>query len=533
MSLEIRRSKGLAATQRQQPRPSATVLSMQELERLKLKISGVDLDKEEAMQRERDKEAKHQASCNMVKNWRNTIEGQRLKRLENLKVKEIKEEEERVKIDEEEAEFQAARRQELIDRAKTLLYYQTDRLKGFHSGLLLSEILKEREAQIAFKKQRSDMYKDRDQMYQRYQEELREKTKVADTLAAQERSKAVSEIAAYQAKQISEHATAKKKERERQLEEQTAIDKETQRWQEIEKEKEMQAERKKLILRQELNDLIMSNRTFARMKEEQEKMQQAECELFAKAKKNMTKMRKQKEAEIHRELQGHQEKIAKHIESMVEEKVSNEDELIAKAVAEQDAKRERIEREKAEKQMKSAAEIDECCREMISEQERKRREMREHEQELLRQRVEQDQRFHANNLQKEQKKIREAKEVEKFLKAQMVEKEERERMEREEEKTHQQKNLSLLKVEENQFQEYAGQVIQETKERDLNTFPLKKASKRGSGGGHGPVFSAKGEVRPSYQPCASPIVELPSYASKEVPLAWKPSNTKKRMGFNW
>ena len=54
-------------------------------------------------------------------------------------------------------------------------------------------------------------------------------------------------------------------------------------------------------------------------------------------------------------------------------------------------------------------------------------------------------------------------------------------MEREEEKTHQQKNLSLLKVEENQFQEYAGQVIQETQERDLNTFPLKKASKRGSG----------------------------------------------------
>ena len=47
----------------------------------------------------------------------------------------------------------------------------------------------------------------------------------------------------------------------------------------------MKAGRKKLVLRQELNDLIMSNKNFARMKEEQEKMQQAECELFAKAKK--------------------------------------------------------------------------------------------------------------------------------------------------------------------------------------------------------------------------------------------------------
>lgn len=50
---------------------------MQEMERLKLQISGVDLDKEEAMQRERDKEAKHQASSKMVKNWRNTIEARK------------------------------------------------------------------------------------------------------------------------------------------------------------------------------------------------------------------------------------------------------------------------------------------------------------------------------------------------------------------------------------------------------------------------------------------------------------------------
>lgn len=84
------------------------MISVQDFARLKLEISGVDLEKEAAKKREHDKEAKHQASCNMVKNWRNTIEarnilcesyimhlnqqGQRLKRLENLKIKEIKEE---------------------------------------------------------------------------------------------------------------------------------------------------------------------------------------------------------------------------------------------------------------------------------------------------------------------------------------------------------------------------------------------------------------------------------------------------------
>lgn len=62
-----------------------------------------------------------------------------------------------------------------------------------------------------------------------------------------------------------------------------------------------------------------------------------------------------------------------------------------------------------------------------------------------------------------------------------VEKSERERLEKDEERMHHGKNLSLLKVEENQFHEYADQVIEEAKTRDLNTFPLKKASKRGSG----------------------------------------------------
>lgn len=50
------------------------MISVQDFARLKLEISGVDLEKEAAKKREHDKEAKHQASCNMVKNWRNTIE---------------------------------------------------------------------------------------------------------------------------------------------------------------------------------------------------------------------------------------------------------------------------------------------------------------------------------------------------------------------------------------------------------------------------------------------------------------------------
>ena len=60
------------------------------------------------------------------------VQGQRLKKLEARKIREAKEEEEKVQIDIEEAKFQAARRKEAIEQAKTLQYYQTDRVKGFH-----------------------------------------------------------------------------------------------------------------------------------------------------------------------------------------------------------------------------------------------------------------------------------------------------------------------------------------------------------------------------------------------------------------
>ena len=59
-------------------------------------------------------------------------QGQRIKRLQAKEIREAREEAERVKLDIEEAEFQAARRKEAIEKAKTMLYYQTDRVKQFH-----------------------------------------------------------------------------------------------------------------------------------------------------------------------------------------------------------------------------------------------------------------------------------------------------------------------------------------------------------------------------------------------------------------
>lgn len=47
-------------------------------------------------------------------------------------LREEKEEQERIKVDNEERDFQAQCRKDAIERAKTLLYHQTDHVKTFH-----------------------------------------------------------------------------------------------------------------------------------------------------------------------------------------------------------------------------------------------------------------------------------------------------------------------------------------------------------------------------------------------------------------
>ncbi len=61
--------------------------------------------------------------------------GQRQKKLEARKIREEIEEEKRKQIDREEAEYQEKMRKEAIEKAKTQLFYQTDRVRGLHVGI--------------------------------------------------------------------------------------------------------------------------------------------------------------------------------------------------------------------------------------------------------------------------------------------------------------------------------------------------------------------------------------------------------------
>lgn len=67
-----------------------------------------------------------------------SLQGTRTRKLEARKLREQKEEEEKQAIDLEEAKYQAQKRKEAIEKAKTQQYYQTDRVKNFHVSQSLS-----------------------------------------------------------------------------------------------------------------------------------------------------------------------------------------------------------------------------------------------------------------------------------------------------------------------------------------------------------------------------------------------------------
>merc|ERR1719262_516638 len=75
------------------------------------------------------------------------------------------EELERQKIDAEEAKIQLEQRRTTIDRANKLLYDEADRMKSFHSKMMLCDVMAEREAQMNLKEELAKLEHIRDERF--------------------------------------------------------------------------------------------------------------------------------------------------------------------------------------------------------------------------------------------------------------------------------------------------------------------------------------------------------------------------------
>ncbi|KAK9807780.1 hypothetical protein WJX72_008965 [[Myrmecia] bisecta] len=97
--------------------------------------------------------------------WPNTLEAQRARKLRAHQDRLAAQEAERKAEDERDAALKAEMRRVQIESANKMLYDDTDKAKSFHSKLLLSDVMKEREAQIDYKHKIAALNQYRDEIF--------------------------------------------------------------------------------------------------------------------------------------------------------------------------------------------------------------------------------------------------------------------------------------------------------------------------------------------------------------------------------
>ncbi|XP_053900238.1 cilia- and flagella- associated protein 210 isoform X1 [Malaclemys terrapin pileata] len=477
----------------------------------------------------------HLRSKAVVKNWPNTIAGQAQRKLKARKLREEKEEEERKLLDLEEAQFQAAKRKEAIEQAKKYQYYQNERVKGLHKALLLTEVLKERDAQIEFKKTKPDIYKKKEEEMERE----REKAILKEQEKAYERYMNRQALCRDHLEQIKEHkhqAELDKLEAKKEGEEIQRLTKlyelEVQR--ENEKKLEEKLEHRRMHCAHVADQDILKAVQEQKQEEENDKIR-----AHFKAKQNMAKLRREKEAEMNRLMQERRDIITNHLAAQMKQTFERIDERVARDVAEREAEWEKELKEREEKnkaELKSIAEHRATVIKMKGEREK---EAILEGKEKLRELMEADRIYLEMEKDKKRRNRNENIKMQKTQIQQMAEKRAKEQHEKQAELDYEAQKEVITICKEQEFQEYANQVIDSESKTTRNIYPLLKAAKEGHGGGHGPVYRERGGIRPSYQARDINGTQLPSYNCntteeiKELNTNGNIQQAKGRLGFTW
>lgn len=112
-----------------------------------------------------------------VANWPNTLAAQRKAKLDWKKERADKEEAERRKTDQIEAELQRKTRVDAIKRANQLMYEQTDKMKFLRGQQLYTDVIADREDQVQFLKNKNQAEKE---MEKHWHEDMMVRLKESD-----------------------------------------------------------------------------------------------------------------------------------------------------------------------------------------------------------------------------------------------------------------------------------------------------------------------------------------------------------------
>mmetsp|Transcript_18648 Transcript_18648/g.29845 ORF Transcript_18648/g.29845 Transcript_18648/m.29845 type:complete len:461 (+) Transcript_18648:98-1480(+) len=159
------------------------VLAGGELDRMRRQVATAKVDTAREVERDHLKFLSDERAAQ----WPNTIQAHRARK-EAVKEERLDAEEAvKKEVDRAEAKLRAEARQLQIERANKLLYDETDKVKSFHSALLLSDVLKERQHQITYRGAVETIKKKHDAVFVKEAERAVEVAEMAESKKMAER----------------------------------------------------------------------------------------------------------------------------------------------------------------------------------------------------------------------------------------------------------------------------------------------------------------------------------------------------------
>jgi hypothetical protein len=238
------------------------------------------------------------------------------------------------------------------ERERVLINCSISNFNGIffiQSALKLTEVVKEREAQIELKKMLEKMHKEREEQEHKRStallaEQFKEEIEL-DTKKAMEKKK----LADYHRAQIAKHVEQINKAKKENDQEGEMIRKLNQQYAyELEQLEEVQAMRAR-ELKQTYDKSIETKQKIFEAERAMDEEENDEIRVYADAKRKMIKMRREKEIELWKEKQDNREKMIAHLGNLLKTQEEDEDSRIAKAIEKREMKLALEEREKLEK----------------------------------------------------------------------------------------------------------------------------------------------------------------------------------------
>lgn len=514
-----------------------TRVTTNELQRIKDSITRFEREAAAREEEMAERLMMKEVSKEMAATWPNTLAGLHQQKISKIKEKERIAEEERREVDLEEAKFQAEKRKKLLEEARKLQYWQTDRVKGFHGAVLLSEVLRERQAQVEFKNRKSEEFSMREMGEAERMAQAILEAEMEEAKKATQRKKVILENKNFVLHQMDINFGEKVKAVEDDRHHGDTI------WADVQdflatKEMEKQDKKKKKL------DLLVDNQEQLARREQHrqniKEMNREELEnikKFAKAKQKMTKMTKTKERELFKIKQDAKEANGKALGQKYEEKEEDVEARLLNAIEEQEKKlyEEAVQKEAA----RQRALMEEAEHRQITMEEKAAaaEAAKEEERELISMRKQADQLFLENEKEKNRITGEENQVVNQYRKHQISMAAERKKKRHEEALAVDVANEDRMKKDEAEFQQYAKDTIKEKSALGCPTFPLERRARAGCGGGRGPVFEGKGDVRPSYMTADGQGTQLPCNGRTDTEYFKEtvhgPAGSKNRLGFVW